>query len=131
MTYDEFSLLIDRFAERMLMGANVLRRGERARAHAVLGEVHRLLLWMARSVERATAHWLTPQRSLERDLSPEALERLARCTSTLQPAELERAYLEAWQWGRDLAFAIGDERMVELPAALIARIDARLRGWFE
>jgi lincosamide nucleotidyltransferase len=131
LTYDEFSHLIEHFAERVWMGANVLRRGERARAFAVLGEVHRLLLQMARTVERRTGHWLTPQRLVEQELSAEALERLALCTSGLVPGELERAYFESWLWGRDLAFAIGEERMVEVPAALVARIDERIRAWFE
>jgi lincosamide nucleotidyltransferase len=48
------------FLNAILFGANVLARGEAARALEVLGLAHRSLLWMARLVEQKTAHWPTP-----------------------------------------------------------------------
>ena len=53
----------------ILMGINLLRRGEYARADMFLTLVHRHLLQAARLVDGTTANWLSPSRRLEEDLS--------------------------------------------------------------
>src|ERR671914_1941310 len=52
-----------------LMGANLLKRGEYARAEAFLTLVHGHLLQAMRLVEGKSANWLTPTRRLEGDVS--------------------------------------------------------------
>src|SRR3712207_5447903 len=52
-----------------LMGTNLLKRGEYARAEAFLTLVHGHLLQVLRLVEGTTANWLSPSRRLEEDVS--------------------------------------------------------------
>lgn len=106
----------------LLFGISVLRRGEDARAHEILNIVHRHLLWMARVLEGTTANWLTPSKSLERDLSPEAYARLAACTAPLDPDALRRAYAACWEWGGELAAALRDRYALDFPAGLWERV---------
>jgi lincosamide nucleotidyltransferase len=95
----------DSFVNWFLLGYNVLRRGEHARALEILTLLHRFLLHMARALEGHTEHWLTPSRALERDISPEAYARFRECTAPLDPAALWRAYGHVWQWGNEMLAA--------------------------
>jgi len=110
----------------LLFGISVLRRGEYARAHEILNIVHRHLLWMARALEGTTDNWLTPSKSLERDLSPEAYARLRGCTAPLDPDALRGAYAACWRWGGELAGALRDRYAIDYPAALWERIGGAL-----
>jgi lincosamide nucleotidyltransferase len=76
----------------LLLGTNMLRRGEYARALDALSQVQRFLLWLARVRENAREHWLTPSRAAERDLSEATMRRFARCTADLDPRSLASAY---------------------------------------
>ena len=53
----------------MLFGANLLNRGEYARAWALLGKAHESLLKLVRLSEGATDHWPTPSRARLRRIS--------------------------------------------------------------
>lgn len=91
----------DRLLGWLVFGLNVLERGERMRALELLGWVRGGLLRLAHLAEGQTAHWLTPSRRAEWDLSGAALERYARLTGPLE--SLETLYAEAWRWTQELA----------------------------
>jgi lincosamide nucleotidyltransferase B/F len=110
----------------VLFGANVLARGERARALELLGIAHRYLLWLARLAEGSTAHWPTPSRAAEHDLSPQAYARLVACSAGLDAAALWRAYRGAWEWGWELMAGLEPEHGCGVPRALAAAIGERV-----
>jgi lincosamide nucleotidyltransferase B/F len=112
----------------MLFGANLLNRGEYARAWALLGKAHENLLKLARLSEGATDHWPTPSRALERDLSAAAYGRYLSCTAGARPGELCAAYRESWRWGRELFASVGGPLGVGLPASVMARVEELLDG---
>src|SRR5918999_401169 len=85
-----------------LMGANLLQRGEYARAETFLTLVHGHLLRAVRLVEGSTANWLSPSRRLEEDVSASSYERYRACTAPLNAEQLFRAYASCWEWGREL-----------------------------
>lgn len=115
-TPDAAQKLIYGFINWMLFGFNVLRRGERARAHEILNIVHRHLLHMVRLVAGATDHWLTPSRLLEQDLPPEVYARFATCIPHgLTPEAMRRAYFKAWAWGGELMLLLRGRFAVEVP----------------
>ncbi|HYG63877.1 MAG TPA: Lnu(F)/Lnu(G) family lincosamide nucleotidyltransferase [Thermoanaerobaculia bacterium] len=106
----------------MLLGANLLNRGEFARAWALLGKAHESLLKLVRLQEGATDHWPTPSRRLEKDLSAASYERYLTCTASAQPGVLRAAYRESWTWSRELFETVAEPLDVELPATVIERV---------
>jgi lincosamide nucleotidyltransferase len=110
----------------VLFGTNLLARGEAARALEKLGGVQRVLLWMARLVERATAHWPTPSRALEKDLSAQSYARFVACTAVLDEQVLWGAYRASWDWGQELLQVLAQRHALTLPAALLDALDGRL-----
>ena len=116
----------DRFVNGWLLGAHVLRRGERARASSVLESARTFLLQLARVAEGNVEHWLTPTRRLAHELSPEARRRFAACHADLRTESLEAAFRSALAWGQELAAKTGVDARPELAAALRDRCDA----WF-
>ena len=112
----------DSFANWLLFGLNVLRRGEHARALEILGIVQRHLLGMARAVEGTTDHWLTPARLLEHDLSSESYARFRACTAALDEAALWAAYRAVWTWGDELLDTLAARFGVGVPDDLRARL---------
>jgi lincosamide nucleotidyltransferase len=109
-----------------LMGANLFKRGEHARAEAFLTLVHGHLLQAVRLVEGNTANWLSPTRKLEQDVSPATYERFRACTATLDAAQLARAYRSTWEWGRELMAELSGRHAFALPAALLEKVDRRV-----
>lgn len=107
----------------MLLGANLLNRGESARAWALLGRAHEYLLKLLRLSEGTTDHWPTPSRALEKDLSAAAYERYLTCTAGARPSELSAAYRETWKWSRELIEAVGRPLNVELPPSVLKRVE--------
>ena len=110
----------------MLLGANLLNRGEFARAWALLGKTHESLLKLIRLSEGATDHWPTPSRALEKDLSSASYERYLTCTADARPSELSAAYRESWKWSRELIEALGGPLNVELPPSILERVEELL-----
>ena len=111
-----------------LMGVNLLKRGEYARAEAFLTLVHGHLLQAARLVQGATTNWLSPSRRLEEDLPPAAYERFRACTAALDAVQLARAYRSTWGWGRELIAELSERHALELPEALLAEMDRHVSG---
>src|SRR5690606_33587631 len=107
----------------MLLGANLLNRGECARAWALLNKVHENLLKLIRLQEGTTDHWPTPSRALEQELSTNIYDRYITCTSSAQPAALCAAYQESWSWSCELFSTIATPLDVELPQSIITRVN--------
>ena len=110
----------------MLFGANLLNRGEYARAWALLSKAHENLLKLVRLHEASTDHWPTPSRALETDLSKAAYERYVTCTASAQPSALCAAYRESWTWSRELFETVAGPLKIRLPSTVIARVEALL-----
>ncbi len=110
-----------------LMGANLLERGEYARAEAFLTLVHGHLLRAMRLVEGKSANWLSPTRRLEEDASATSYERYRECTAALEAEKLARAYASTWEWGRELMGKLAARHALKLPEALFDKLDRRLR----
>jgi lincosamide nucleotidyltransferase B/F len=110
-----------------LMGANLLKRGEYARAEAFLTLVHGHLLRAMRLVEGKSANWLSPTRRLEEDASATSYERYKACTAALEAEQLARAYASTWEWGRELMGELAARHALTLPEALLDNLDRRLR----
>ena len=78
----------------LLMGVNVLRRGEVARAWELLGQAVPFYVRLLRLDEGQTHHWLNPMKNLEGELSGVAYQSFAAATAGLYVQDLERAYYE-------------------------------------
>jgi lincosamide nucleotidyltransferase B/F len=109
-----------------LMGANLLERGEYARAEAFLTLVHTHLLQALRLVEGESDNWLSPTRRLEEDASPASYERFRACTAALDAVQLVSAYTLTWEWGRELMDELLTRHAFVLPEALLNKLDRRL-----
>jgi lincosamide nucleotidyltransferase len=109
-----------------LMGANLLERGEYARAEAFLTLVHGHLLQALRLVEGKSANWLTPTRRLEEDASATHYQRYRACTAALEAEQLVWAYASTWEWGRELMGELATRHAFALPEALLDKLDRRL-----
>jgi lincosamide nucleotidyltransferase len=110
----------------MLFGANLLNRGEYARAWALLGKAHENLLKMVRLHECATDHWPTPSRALENDLSDAAYKRYLTCTAGAQPGAVCTAWRESWRWSRELFDTTVRPQSIALPTTICERVDRLL-----
>ena len=106
----------------MLFGANLLNRGEYARAWALLGKAHENLLKLVRLHEGATDHWPTPSRALEADLSEAVYKRYVACTASAEPEELCTAYHESWKWSLELFKSVAEPLKIELPIIVFGQI---------
>ncbi len=103
----------------MLFGANLLNRGEYARARALLSKAHENLLKLVRLHEGATDHWPTPSRALEKDISEDSYNRYLACTSSAEPRALCAAYHQTWTWSLELFKSVTEPLNIELPRALL------------
>jgi lincosamide nucleotidyltransferase len=118
--------LCARFLNWFLFGLNVYQRGELARAQALLGQIDVYLLWMARLREGQVRHWLTPSRSVERELSAAVMADYRRCTSGVNRQALGRTYAHAWQWARSLIADLQDRYTFRLPDELLNALEERV-----
>ena len=109
-----------------LMGANLLERGEYARAEAFLTLVHGHLLQALRLVEGKSDNWLTPMRRLEEDASAASYERYRSCTAALEAEQLVLAYASTWKWGRELMGELATRHAFALAEAALEKLDRRL-----
>jgi lincosamide nucleotidyltransferase B/F len=91
--------LCGRFLNWYLFGLNVLKRGDLAQAHMLLGIIQGYLIWMARADEGSTKHWLTQSKAFEKEISEDAYKTFLECTARCEQQDLIRAYHEAWKWG--------------------------------
>lgn len=118
------------FVNWFLFGANLLSRGELARALDLLGVVRGRLLQMVRVLEGATAYWFNCSKFLETEISVSSYARYVACTARLDEDELRDAYRAAWRWGRELMSDLQAQRGAGPPAALLERLDRRFVAAF-
>jgi lincosamide nucleotidyltransferase B/F len=118
----EIEELCLRYANWLILGLNVARRGEMLRAHDALDHVRRHLLWLARLEAGATQTWLTPSRRAETELPPAAVAAAARSVDR----EPMAALTASWSWGRDLWAALADRHGFAVPPGLRAALDTAL-----
>ncbi|MET8728651.1 nucleotidyltransferase domain-containing protein [Streptomyces parvus] len=119
--------LTDELANWTLMLAHVQARGEHARAHNLLHAVIApLQLKLCRLLRGSTAHWLTPSRALEADLSGADVERYAASTGPLTPEAVRTAAANSWEWSRELAAEAADRWGTRLPSGLHEEIAGAL-----
>jgi lincosamide nucleotidyltransferase len=109
-----------------LMGTNLLKRGEYARAEAFLTLIHGHLLQAVRLVEGRTANWLSPSRRLEEDVSAASYQRFRACTAALDAEQLFRAYRLTWEWSRELMVELSTRHAFVLPEALLNKLNQHL-----
>ena len=109
-----------------LMGTNLLKRGEYARAEAFLTLVQGHLLQAMRLVEGKTANWLSPTRKLEEDVAAASYERFRACTAALDGEQLVRAYASTWEWSRELMGELATRHALALSQALLDKLNQRL-----
>lgn len=110
----------------MLLGANLLNRGEHARAWALLGKAHESLLKLARLCEGKTDHWPTPSRGLETDLCGNTYRRYLTCTASAERVPLCRAYCESWRWSKQLMEVVAKPYNIEFSQTVMAQVDMLL-----
>ena len=116
----------DPFANWLVLAHHLAARGEDLRAWDALGHAQRHLLWMARLAEESTAHWLTPSRGAERELSADTVAGLRAATSAASPQELTGALRAALELGRRLWPVIAGRHGRSAPDSLFAELDAAL-----
>ena len=118
------------FVNWFVFGSNLFVRGELARSLDLLGIVRDRLLQMVRLLEGSTLHWFNSAKFLETEISATSYARYVACTARLDRAELQQAYLSAWEWGRELMASLGEGQDVAPPAALLVRLDRRFAETF-
>jgi lincosamide nucleotidyltransferase len=125
-TSRDIRYLCDSLLNWSLFGANVLARGERARALEILNVIHDTLLRMARLAEGTGERWISPAKALELEISAASYRRFQTCTARLNRKDLWRAYLSSWGWGNELLAVLAERHSVALPVELIAKLEGRL-----
>lgn len=125
-TGEEAETLCGRFVNWLVLAHHVADRGEVLRAWDALGQAHRHLLWMARLVEGATIHWLTPSRRAEVELPPHIVADLRTTTASADPGEVRNAVRAAWRQGRRYWTQLARLHSRRLPHDLFAELDSAL-----
>ncbi|NLX23316.1 MAG: nucleotidyltransferase domain-containing protein [Phycisphaerae bacterium] len=107
--------------------AQILARGEIARAHALMQTtIAPQQLQLLRLLRGSTDHWLTPSRALERDVSVKDQSRYAVTTARLGESEVRRAAAASWQWSRELVAEAAEQWGISMPHDLHHDITALL-----
>lgn len=125
-TPQEAETLRNSFFNWTLFGANVLARGEAARAQEILHLLHDDLLRMARLLAGRQERWINPARMAEQELPPGDYLRFQACTARLDPAELRQAYRAAWEWGIELIAQLSTRHDLPAMQELTRKLDRRL-----
>lgn len=122
----EVQFIRDSFFNWFLFGLNVLARGETARSWEILRFLQDYLLKMARLKEQTTAHWISPTKSAERELSARSYSRLVSATAGLDAQKLWEAYRAAWEWGLELLPELLASHDLPPPDVLVKKLERYL-----
>lgn len=91
-TLDNVKFVIDNLINAVLLGINVLKRGEVARSLESLWFAQKYYLQLIRLLENKTNHWVNPTKQLEKEISDEFYERYILSTSNLDKVNILTAY---------------------------------------
>lgn len=116
----------------LLLGVNVLKRGETARALEWLWYVQRYLLQLVRINEGVTERWVNPSKNLEKDIKSETYQKYYQCTAKLSESELYLAYNNALNFGYELINELDKLYKINTQKDLVAKLgkyfNVALRG---
>lgn len=116
--------MYNNFLNSMLLGVNVLARGERARALDTLEFVQKFLLWLVRIHEdKLLSAETRAYKNLEKDMPGPIYAHYIKCTGSLHGNSLERAYRESWLWGKELISVLAGRFEIDIPYSLIESMD--------
>lgn len=107
----------------LLLGMNVLKRGERARALECLWFAQRYLLQLVRINEGKTERWVNPTKNLETDIKSETYQKYCLCTAKLSEAELYLAYNNALKLGEELVEQLDEMHKINLQKELVEKLE--------
>jgi lincosamide nucleotidyltransferase len=114
------------FANWLVLAHHLLARGELLRTWDALGHAVRHLTRMARLAEDSTAHWLTPSRAAEGELSARSLAGLTASTADATAPALRSALRNALAEGRRHWTTLAAVHGNEPPHALLDELAAAL-----
>ncbi|WP_055108866.1 hypothetical protein [Paenibacillus ihumii] len=130
MTDDNVNFAFNNFVNAWLMGVNVLKRGEHARSLECLSSVQKYVLQLIRVRERNVDRWLNATKNLERDLPEKAYGEYAAITSSLDAAELYKAYSTALCVIEDLIRVLSDDFQCDMDLDFTCKLHSYLNEVF-
>jgi lincosamide nucleotidyltransferase len=119
---DQIERLCGQYLNWLLFGRNVLKRGDLAQAHMILGMLQGYLIWMARLQEGSTQHWQTQSKGLEHEVTEKAYHRFIEVTAPCEAQAVARAYRSAWSWGHELIDELQHKYHFSIPSDLMTAI---------
>jgi lincosamide nucleotidyltransferase len=121
-------LLVDNMINWMVMGANLIERGEFIRAYTFQSLLFSYLLKMVRVIEGRTGHWINPFRGAEDEISAESYARFRECSASFESFDLARGFKCIWKWAHELIDTMRDRFGAEASSDLLNRIDSRFEA---
>lgn len=122
MTADNVNFAFNNFVNAWLMGVNVLKRGENARALETLTHVQRYVLQLIRIKEENTERWLNSTKNLEKDITREIYKKFSDITSTLEKSSLEKAYVNALSLVTNLYNELNTEYQMDVNSQILEKL---------
>lgn len=107
-TNDNVNFAFNNFVNAWLMGVNILKRGEYARALESLSYVQKYVLQLIRIRENNVERWLNATKNLEADFSDKAYVEYVSITAKLDKEELYLAYSNALNVVEGLVLVLAD-----------------------
>lgn len=130
MTHDNVNFAFNNFVNAWLMGVNVLKRGEHARSLECLSSVQKYVLQLIRVRERNVERWLNATKNLEKDLSEKAYSEYAAITSSVNAAELYKAYSAALRVVEDLVRELSNDYLFDMDLDFTRKLHSYLNEVF-
>ncbi|HIV81691.1 MAG TPA: nucleotidyltransferase [Candidatus Salinicoccus merdavium] len=130
LTDENVNFAFNNFVNAWLMGINVLRRGETARALETLTYVQRYILQLIRVEDQSVERWLNSTKNLEKDISNESYVDYISITAKLDDNELWSAYEHALKKMNKLYESLNPEYTVDLDNAHLDKLYQYLSAEF-
>jgi lincosamide nucleotidyltransferase len=118
-------LIVDNLINWMVMGANIVDRGEYVRSFAFHTFLYGYLAKFVRVIEGNTTHWINPFRQLEKEISSKAYDRFRECAVSFEPSDMRRAFNCLWTWAHELIDVARTRFRAEASSDLLAQLDSR------